>query len=179
MLADRHPLSALLRRLPRVRQPDSGLITAALLGPGYLLDGMLVRARPPAGAAVVIQDGYADRAVAFGMAGGPWWAAGPCASTRSRVELAGSSPGFPVPWETPYSRATFPWVRPSTTTAVITRSACRPPWGPSEAKSENRPALRNGPPGTPHLQITAWFSPSWAFAEPSIVPLSLIAKAKL
>jgi thymidylate kinase len=71
MLANRHPLSAALRRLPRVRQPDSGLITAALLGPGYLLDSVLVRAHPPAGADVLIQDGYADRTVAFGMAGGP------------------------------------------------------------------------------------------------------------
>jgi thymidylate kinase len=74
MLAGRHPLSGPLRRLPRVRQPASGLITAALLGSGYLLDGALVRAQPPADTAVLVQDGYADRTVAFGMAGGPYLA---------------------------------------------------------------------------------------------------------
>ncbi|MBG0819050.1 hypothetical protein [Planomonospora sp. ID82291] len=74
MLAPRHPLAAALRRLPRVRQPESGLITAALLGPGFLLDGLLARCSRAADQ-VVIQDGYADRTVAFGMAGGPYLSA--------------------------------------------------------------------------------------------------------
>ncbi|MEV4806726.1 hypothetical protein AB0K18_42590 [Nonomuraea sp. NPDC049421] len=76
MLARHHPFAAMLRRLPRVRQPDSGAITAALLGPGYLLDGLLVRWAPPdRPGEVIIQDGYADRCAAFGMAGGPHLAA--------------------------------------------------------------------------------------------------------
>lgn len=75
MLSDRHWLSRSLRRLPRVRQPDSGLITAALLGLGYLLDRVLAHRETPGEGAVVIQDGYADRTVAFGMAGGPYLAA--------------------------------------------------------------------------------------------------------
>ncbi|MEV0620276.1 hypothetical protein AB0I81_43630 [Nonomuraea sp. NPDC050404] len=83
MLARRHPFAAALRRLPRVRQPDSGAITAALLGPGYLLDGLLVRCAPPdRPGEVIIQDGYADRCTAFGMAGGPHLAA--CLALRWR-----------------------------------------------------------------------------------------------
>ncbi|RJL21033.1 hypothetical protein [Bailinhaonella thermotolerans] len=76
MLSPYHPLAGPLRRLPRVRQPDSALLTAALLGPGYLLDALLVRLRAPEPpGTVLIQDGYADRTVAFGMAGGPYLAA--------------------------------------------------------------------------------------------------------
>ncbi|MBE1584351.1 thymidylate kinase [Nonomuraea angiospora] len=83
MLARRHPFAAALRRLPRVRQPDSGLITAALLGPGFVLDGLLVRWAPPdRPGEVIIQDGYADRCAAFGMAGGPHLAA--CLALRWR-----------------------------------------------------------------------------------------------
>jgi dTMP kinase len=87
MLARRHPFAAALRRLPRVRQPDSGAITAALLGPGYLLDGLLVRWAPPdQPGEVIIQDGYADRCAAFGMAGGPHLAA--CLALRWRRMFA-------------------------------------------------------------------------------------------
>ncbi|MGW6499303.1 hypothetical protein [Nonomuraea angiospora] len=76
MLGRGHPFATKLRRLPRVRQPDSALITAALLGPGFLLDGLLVRLAPPdAPGEVIVQDGYADRCVAFGIAGGPHLAA--------------------------------------------------------------------------------------------------------
>lgn len=83
MLGRHHPFGQALRRLPRVRQPDSGLITAALLGPGFLLDGLLVRLSPPdKPGQVIIQDGYADRCTAFGMAGGPYMAA--CLALRWR-----------------------------------------------------------------------------------------------
>ncbi|PZG04927.1 hypothetical protein [Nonomuraea aridisoli] len=81
MLSRIQPFAARLRRLPRVRQPDSGFITAALLGPGYLLDGLLVRLSPPDRSdQVIIQEGYADRCVAFGMASGPHLAA--CLAVR-------------------------------------------------------------------------------------------------
>jgi dTMP kinase len=75
-LADRHPARRLLKKLPLVRQPDSTLVTTAYLSAGYVLDSLLVRTRAcePAGT-VLIQDGYVDRTVAFGMAGGPYLAA--------------------------------------------------------------------------------------------------------
>ncbi|MGW8700683.1 hypothetical protein ACWGOK_27800 [Streptomyces eurythermus] len=75
-LAARHPARRLLKKLPLVRQPDSTLVTTAYLTAGYVLDSLLVRAgaAEPAGT-VLIQDGYVDRTVAFGMAGGPYLAA--------------------------------------------------------------------------------------------------------
>ncbi|MFF8381644.1 hypothetical protein ACF07V_36750 [Streptomyces sp. NPDC015661] len=75
-LADRHPARRLLKKLPLVRQPDSTLVTTAYLGAGYVLDALLVRTRAcePADT-ILIQDGYVDRTVAFGMAGGPYLAA--------------------------------------------------------------------------------------------------------
>ncbi|MFJ6138795.1 hypothetical protein [Kitasatospora sp. NPDC092286] len=73
MLAEHHPVEPLLKRLPLVRQAESSAITAAFLVGGYALDGLLVRVDPPRPAdAVIIQDGYADRAIAFGLAGGPY-----------------------------------------------------------------------------------------------------------
>jgi thymidylate kinase len=76
MLAERHPLEQWLhRRFPLVRQPESSLVTTAWLA-GFALDGLLSRADPPRPAGtVMVQDGYADRTVAFGMAGGPYLAA--------------------------------------------------------------------------------------------------------
>ncbi|MDP4510351.1 nucleoside/nucleotide kinase family protein [Nonomuraea turcica] len=76
MLAQHHPLEPLLKRLPLVRQPDSAFITTAFLTAGYALDALLVAVDPPEPRqAVIIQDGYVDRTVAFGMAGGPYLAA--------------------------------------------------------------------------------------------------------
>jgi thymidylate kinase len=76
MLAARHPVERWLKKLPLVRQPDSSMITSAFLLCGYALDGMLARLDPPQPAGTVhVQDGYADRTVAFGMAGGPFLAA--------------------------------------------------------------------------------------------------------
>ncbi|HTU74508.1 MAG TPA: hypothetical protein VMG38_13415 [Trebonia sp.] len=77
MLAGHHPLERWLRRVfPLVRQPDSGVVTAAFLLAGFALDRVLVAVAPPRPAGVVlVQDGYADRAVAVGMAGGPYLAA--------------------------------------------------------------------------------------------------------
>ncbi|MEV7941920.1 hypothetical protein AB0O82_38120 [Kitasatospora sp. NPDC088264] len=73
MLAEHHPIEPLLKRLPLVRQAESSAITAAFLVCGYALDAALVRVDPPrTDGAVLIQDGYADRTVAFGMAGGPY-----------------------------------------------------------------------------------------------------------
>ncbi|MET8698300.1 hypothetical protein ABZW10_05410 [Kitasatospora sp. NPDC004723] len=73
MLAEHHPVEPLLKRLPLVRQPQSSAITAAFLVGGYALDGLLVRLDPPRPAdAAIIQDGYADRTIAFGLAGGPY-----------------------------------------------------------------------------------------------------------
>ncbi|MFJ4191904.1 hypothetical protein [Kitasatospora sp. NPDC089509] len=73
MLAQHHPVEPLLKRLPLVRQAESSAITAAFLAGGYALDAALVRLDPPrTGDAVLIQDGYVDRTLAFGMAGGPY-----------------------------------------------------------------------------------------------------------
>jgi thymidylate kinase len=76
MLAEHHPLEQWLhRRFPLVRQPESGAVTTAWLA-GFALDGLLSRVDPPRPAGtVMVQDGYADRTVAFGMAGGPYLAA--------------------------------------------------------------------------------------------------------
>jgi thymidylate kinase len=76
MLAEHHPLEQWLhRRFPLVRQPGSSLVTTAWLA-GFALDGLLARADPPQPAStVMVQDGYADRTVAFGLAGGPYLAA--------------------------------------------------------------------------------------------------------
>jgi dTMP kinase len=77
MLAQHHPLEQwLMRTFPLVRQPKSSLVTTAFLLGGYALDGVLAGIDPPRPAGtVVVQDGYADRTVAFGMAGGPYLAA--------------------------------------------------------------------------------------------------------
>ncbi|WP_031072060.1 hypothetical protein [Streptomyces sp. NRRL WC-3742] len=76
MLAHHHPIEPILKRLPLFRQPDSSLITTAFLGAGYALDALLVKADPPQPrGTVLVQDGYADRTVAFGIAGGPYLAA--------------------------------------------------------------------------------------------------------
>ncbi|MEV7215986.1 hypothetical protein AB0O31_23210 [Kitasatospora cineracea] len=73
MLAEHHPVEPLLKRLPLVQQARSSAITAAFLVGGYALDGLLVRIDPPRPTGVVIiQDGYADRTIAFGLAGGPY-----------------------------------------------------------------------------------------------------------
>ncbi|GHE14815.1 hypothetical protein [Streptomyces alanosinicus] len=76
MLAAHHPLRPLLKKLPLVKQPDSAFITTAFLTAGYALDALLVKVDPPVrDGTLVIQDGYADRTAAFGMAGGPYLAA--------------------------------------------------------------------------------------------------------
>jgi hypothetical protein len=76
MLAEHHPLEQWLhRRFPLVRQPASSAVTTAWLA-GFVLDGLLSRVDPPQPeGTVMVQDGYADRTVAFGMAGGPYLAA--------------------------------------------------------------------------------------------------------
>ncbi|MEU9457110.1 hypothetical protein [Streptomyces sp. NPDC048277] len=75
-LAGRHPARRALKKLPLVRQPDSTLVTTAYLTAGYLVDSLLVRAAAPEPpGSVLIQDGYVDRTVAFGMAGGPYLSA--------------------------------------------------------------------------------------------------------
>jgi thymidylate kinase len=73
MLAEHHPLEQWLhRRFPLVLQPKSSAVTTAWLA-GFALDGLLSRVDPPQPAGtVMVQDGYADRTVAFGMAGGPY-----------------------------------------------------------------------------------------------------------
>jgi thymidylate kinase len=77
MLAHHHPLERWLKKtFPLVRQPESSLVTTAFLLGGYALDGLLAELDPPRPAGtVLVQDGYADRTVAFGMAGGPYLAA--------------------------------------------------------------------------------------------------------
>lgn len=76
MLAAHHPLEQWLhKRFPLVRQPESAAVTTAWLA-GFALDGLLARIDPPRPAGtVMVQDGYADRTAAFGMAGGPYLAA--------------------------------------------------------------------------------------------------------
>ncbi len=77
MLAGHYPLEQWLRRtFPLVRQPDSGLVTAVFLLGAYPLDRLLAGIDPPQPAgAMLVQDGYADRTAALGMAGGPYLAA--------------------------------------------------------------------------------------------------------
>ncbi|MGW2188588.1 hypothetical protein [Streptomyces sp. NPDC001719] len=76
LLAEHHPARRLLKKLPLVRQPDSAFVTSAYLLAGYALDAALVEHDPPRPeGAVIVQDGYVDRTVAFGMAGGPYVAA--------------------------------------------------------------------------------------------------------
>ncbi|MFF4403817.1 hypothetical protein [Streptomyces sp. NPDC001404] len=73
LLAEHHPARRLLKKLPLVRQPDSAFVTSAYLLAGYVLDAALVEHDPPRPTdAVIVQDGYVDRTVAFGMAGGPY-----------------------------------------------------------------------------------------------------------
>ncbi|MFF1678429.1 hypothetical protein ACFVYG_20620 [Streptomyces sp. NPDC058256] len=76
MLCPHHPLAWALRTLSQARQPDSWWTTTAYVFGGFLLDSLLVRINPPRPRnRVIIQDGYGDRMVAFGMAGGPYLAA--------------------------------------------------------------------------------------------------------
>ncbi|MFI2415104.1 hypothetical protein [Streptomyces sp. NPDC018947] len=76
MLAGLRPLQPLLRQLSSARQPDSWWTTTAYVVGGFLLDRLLVRLLPPRPRGrVIVQDGYGDRTVAFGMAGGPYLAA--------------------------------------------------------------------------------------------------------
>ncbi|WP_307527632.1 hypothetical protein [Streptomyces umbrinus] len=76
MLSPHHPLVPALRILSQARQPDSWWTTTAYVFGGFLLDSLLVRFDPPLPRnKVIIQDGYGDRMVAFGMAGGPYLAA--------------------------------------------------------------------------------------------------------
>lgn len=75
LLAEHHPVKSTLRRLHLVRQPDSAFITTAYLLGGYAVDAALVRLFPPQPDTILVQDGYVDRTVAFGMAGGPYVAA--------------------------------------------------------------------------------------------------------
>ena len=77
MLAGHYPLEQRLRRtFPLVRQPDSSLVTTVFLLGAYPLDRVLVGIDPPTPpGTVLVQDGYADRTAALGMAGGPYLAA--------------------------------------------------------------------------------------------------------
>ncbi|MDX3855778.1 hypothetical protein [Streptomyces sp. AK02-01A] len=76
MLAEHHPLERLLKRLPLSQQYESSAITAAYLAGGFALDALLVRVDPPrCGGAVLIQEGYVDRTMAVGLAGGPYLSA--------------------------------------------------------------------------------------------------------
>lgn len=77
MLAGHYPLEQRLRRtFPLVRQPDSSLVTSVFLLGAFPLDRVLAAINPPQPAgAVLVQDGYADRTAALGMAGGPYLAA--------------------------------------------------------------------------------------------------------
>jgi thymidylate kinase len=77
MLAGHYPLEQRLRKtFPLVRQPDSSLVTTVFLLGAFPLDRVLAGIDPPQPAGtVLVQDGYADRAVALGMAGGPYLAA--------------------------------------------------------------------------------------------------------
>ncbi|MEU9338150.1 hypothetical protein AB0D49_34210 [Streptomyces sp. NPDC048290] len=98
MLAEHHPVEPLLKKLPLVRQAQSSAITAAFLVGGYALDGLLAHIDPPRPAdAVIVQDGYADRTIAFGLAGGPYltaalalWASGVFATFDVAVYLHAS-----------------------------------------------------------------------------------------
>jgi len=73
MLAEHHPLERTLKRLPLAYQSRSSLITGAYLVGGYALDAVLVHVDPPrTGGAVLVQEGYADRTMAVGLAGGPY-----------------------------------------------------------------------------------------------------------
>lgn len=77
MLARHYPLEQRLRRtFPLVRQPDSSLVTSVFLLGAFPLDRMLARIVPPQPeGTVLVQDGYADRTAALGMAGGPYLSA--------------------------------------------------------------------------------------------------------
>ncbi|MFI1184299.1 hypothetical protein ACH4UT_32830 [Streptomyces sp. NPDC020799] len=73
MLCEHHPLERLLKRLPLAYQSRSSLITGAYLFGGYALDAAFVHLDPPrTGGAVLIQEGYVDRTMAVGLAGGPY-----------------------------------------------------------------------------------------------------------
>lgn len=77
MLAAHYPLEQRLRRtFPLVRQPDSSLVTSVFLLGAFPLDRLLAAIDPPQPAGtVLVQDGYADRTAALGLAGGPYLAA--------------------------------------------------------------------------------------------------------
>lgn len=76
MLAEHHPLEKVLKRLPLAHQYESSGITTAYLVGGFALDALLVRVDPPrCGDAVLVQEGYVDRTMAVGLAGGPFLSA--------------------------------------------------------------------------------------------------------
>ncbi|MEV0846377.1 hypothetical protein AB0J21_10965 [Streptomyces sp. NPDC049954] len=73
MLSEHHPFEKPLKRLPLARQARSSGITAAYLAAGFVVDGLLVKVDPPrSDGAWLIQEGYADRTIAVGIAGGPY-----------------------------------------------------------------------------------------------------------
>ncbi|MFE3629462.1 nucleoside/nucleotide kinase family protein [Streptomyces goshikiensis] len=73
MLAEHHPLEKPLKRLRLARQYRSSPITGAYLAAGFALDALLERFDPPrCGGAVLVQEGYVDRTIAVGLAGGPF-----------------------------------------------------------------------------------------------------------
>ncbi|SEM67765.1 hypothetical protein [Streptacidiphilus jiangxiensis] len=73
MLAEHHPLEKSLKRLRLAGQYRSSSITGAYLAGGFALDALLVRFDPPhCGDAVLVQEGYVDRTIAVGLAGGPF-----------------------------------------------------------------------------------------------------------
>ncbi|MFD9688399.1 hypothetical protein ACFWXO_21895 [Kitasatospora sp. NPDC059088] len=72
MLAPHHPLAKALEHLPLEHQYRSSGITAAYLL-AFALDAALERFDPPhRGNAVLVQEGYVDRTIAVGLAGGPF-----------------------------------------------------------------------------------------------------------
>lgn len=73
MLAEHHPLERPLKRLQLARQYRSTGITGAYLAAGFALDALLQHVDPPpCGRAVLVQEGYVDRTIAVGLAGGPF-----------------------------------------------------------------------------------------------------------
>ncbi|MFE3505317.1 hypothetical protein ACFXPX_36610 [Kitasatospora sp. NPDC059146] len=73
MLAEHHPLDKPLKRLNLGRQYRSSGVTGAYLAAGFALDRLLVSFDPPrCGDAVLVQEGYVDRTIAVGLAGGPF-----------------------------------------------------------------------------------------------------------
>ncbi|MFJ1756474.1 hypothetical protein [Kitasatospora sp. NPDC088134] len=73
MLAQHHPLDEALKRLHLSKQYRSSAVTGAYLAAGFALDRLLVPFDPPrCEGAVLVQEGYVDRTIAVGLAGGPF-----------------------------------------------------------------------------------------------------------